>query len=76
MEDHRIREYLLVVKPMTDVSSVRLINRSCGCGNEFRTSWGSKQDYCSNACAEIRGIKKNHRSYKWSLGQDYMMRGS
>ena len=72
-QEHTFRPYLALVKTQTDTSHVQLVEHTCDCGNVFKATEQTEQQWCSNSCAEIRGVKGNHRSSKWKSQNNYYL---
>lgn len=41
------------IKPNTDISGVKLVQKQCPCGSIFRVTPKSKQKNCSRICADL-----------------------
>jgi hypothetical protein len=74
-----LKQYLLVIKPMTDVSEVKMEDEprkcACGCGMPFMVAVGSTQKFRSEDCKKLMGWSKEAANHAWKRGMEYMVRG-
>lgn len=72
-----MKQFLLIIKPMTDVSGIELEEKTCACGcrQKFRVSNGSKQKYRSEDCKKFLGHTKEAANAIWRRQMQFMVQG-